>query len=122
MRLKLPERRRFIRIEVPMRIKIEGDGWLEEATTRNISPIGMRFETAREFKKSEILNLVMYLPSSGDNSIRVKGKIVWQRKTSLEDNAPYDVGLEITHIEDEGKNVLLKYLCDLLYDSSYHSD
>ena len=118
----MPERRRFIRIEVPMRIKIEGDGWLEETTTKNISPIGMRFETGRVFKKSEVLDMVMYLPSSGDNSIRVKGKVVWQEKTSLEDNSPYDVGLEITHIADESKNVLLKYLCDLLYGSSYHPD
>ncbi len=122
MRLKLPERRRFIRIEAPMRIKIEGDGWVEEATTKNISPISMRFETVRKFNKSEILDMVMNLPLSGDKPIRVKGQVVWQEKTSLEDKSPYDVGLEITHIEDESKNVLLKYLCDLLYDSSYHSD
>ena len=122
MRLKLPERRRFIRIEAPMRIKIEGDGWVEEATTKNISPISMRFETVRKFNKSEILDMVMNLPLSGDKPIRVKGQVVWQEKTSLEDKSPYDVGLEITHIEDESKNVLLKYLCDLLYDSSYYSD
>ena len=105
-----------------MRIKIVGDGWVVEATTKNVSPVGMRFETIREFKKDEVLDLVMTLPTSGDSSIRVKGKVIWQEKTSLEDNSPYDVGLEITQIEDESKNVLLKYLCDLLYDSSYHSD
>ncbi len=88
MRLKLPERRRFIRIEVPMRIKIEGDGWVVEATTKNISPIGMRFETVRKFNKSEILDMVMNLPLSGDNPIRVKGKVVWQEKHRLKTILP----------------------------------
>jgi len=121
MRLKLPERRRFIRIEVPLRINVRGNGWSEEATTKNISPIGMRFEISREFEKSVLLDMSMFLPVPESSPISVKARVIWQSKTSLEDNAPYDVGVEIVEIEESSKNVLLKYLCDLLYDSSYHS-
>ena len=122
MRLKLPERRRFIRIEVPLRMTIKGEKWTEETKTKNISPIGMRFETHREFEKSEILELTVYLPSSENALINVRARVIWQSKTSLEDNAPYDVGIEIIEIEESSRNALLKYLCDLLYDSSYHSE
>jgi len=120
MALKLHERRRYIRIEVPLKVKITGEGWTEEVATKNISPIGMRFETGRRFRQMDVLGLEVYLPAD-DISIDLKGKVIWQEKTSLEDNALYDVGIEIIEIKEEHKNALLKYLCDLLYDSSYHS-
>ena len=108
MSLKLPERRRFIRIEVPLRIKIKGDGWVDEATTKNISPIGMRFETMREFKESAVFGMDMSLPVPESASISIRGRVIWQSKTSREDNAPYDVGVEIDEIEESSRNVLLK--------------
>ena len=118
MKLKLPERRRFIRIDTPLRVKIHAEGNVNEVVTKNISPIGMRFEIGKEIKNSDDLDLSLYIPTS-ESPIRLKGRIVWQRKTSLEDNSPYDVGLEIIEIEDKNKNLFLKYLCDLLYKSTF---
>ena len=118
MRLQLPERRRFIRIDTPLRLKIKSGDRVDETLTKNVSPVGVRFEIGKKLEGLEKLNLSLYLPSS-DDPIQLGGKVIWQEKTSLEDNAPYDVGVEILEIEDKKKNVLLKYLCDLLYKSKY---
>lgn len=118
MKLKLPERRRFIRIEIPLKVKIKTDGRVDEVITKNISPIGMRFEIAKELKKTDKIDLSLEIPST-DILVKLKARVVWQNKISLEDKSPYDVGVEITEIEDKNKNVFLKYLCDLLYDSTF---
>ncbi|MBD3425944.1 MAG: hypothetical protein GF409_01780 [Candidatus Omnitrophica bacterium] len=118
MKLKLPERRRFIRVEIPLKVIVNTDGRKEEVVTKNVSPVGLRFTVDKQFEKDEDLKMSLYLPTS-EEPIGLVGKVIWQTKTSLEDNAPYDVGIEITQIKDENKNVFLKYLCDLLYSSTY---
>ena len=118
MKLKLPERRRFIRIEIPLKVSIKAGGRVDEVVTKNISPIGMRFEISNELKNTEMLEMSLSIPTS-DMPVRLKGRVVWQNKTTLEDSAPFDVGIEIMEIEDKNKNVFLKYLCDLLYDSTF---
>jgi c-di-GMP-binding flagellar brake protein YcgR len=118
MKLKLPERRRFIRIEIPLKVTIMTEGRVDEVVTKNISPIGMRFEIAKELSKTEKLDMTLSIPSS-EGPAKLTGRVVWQNKTSLEDNAPYDVGVEIIEIEDTNKNLFLKYLCDLLYESTF---
>ncbi|HNX90921.1 MAG TPA: PilZ domain-containing protein [Candidatus Omnitrophota bacterium] len=119
MKPKLPDRRRVIRIEVPLKITVKGGEWIEEVVTKNISPIGLRFETSHKLDADEVLEMQVSLPVSSD-PIRIKGRVIWQSKMSLADNAPYDVGVELVDIEESRKNVLLKYLCDLLYGSAYY--
>lgn len=118
MKLKLPERRRFLRIDVPLKVKLISGDRIDEVVTKNVSPVGMRFELGRELNESNQLTLSLYLPSS-ERPIHMSGKVIWQTKTSLEDNAPYDIGVEIVEVEDKDKNTFLKYLCDLLYSSTY---
>lgn len=118
MKLKLPERRRFVRIETPLGIELQSAGRVAKVTTKNISPVGFRFEIDGKLDESEPLKIALTIPSHSE-PIQLEGKIVWQAKTSLEDKAPYDVGVDILKIEDKNKNVFLKYLCDLLYDSVY---
>ena len=118
MKQKLPERRRFIRVDVPLKVTVRYNDRDLEGVTRNVSPIGLRFEIGGELKVPDKLDLSLYLPSIKD-PIKLKGIVVWQKKTSLEDKAPYDVGVEIVEIEDACKNIFLKYLCDLLYDATY---
>jgi len=116
--MKLPERRRFVRIEVPLQVLVKVGDFAEEVVTKNVSPVGLRFEISRSLKESGEVALALCLPTT-DEPIRLTGRVVWQNKTSLEDNAPYDVGIEVVDIEDGDKNIYLKYLCDLLYDSTY---
>jgi hypothetical protein len=118
MKLNLPERRRFIRIEIPLKVSIKTDGRVEEVVTKNISPTGLRFEVARELSKTDKLDLSLTIPTT-ESPVRLKARVVWQNKISLEDKSPFDVGVEIIEIEDKNKNFFLKYLCDLLYDSTF---
>ncbi len=115
---RLPERRRFVRTEVPLKVIIKAETGDEPAKTTNISPIGLRLEAPHKIADSKTLDLLLYLPEN-DVPIQLNGKIVWQSKVSLEDKAPYDVGVEILVIEEKKKNIFLKYLCDLLYQSVY---
>ena len=118
MKDNLLERRRFIRIETPLRIFVDSGNIKFEAITKNVSPVGLRCETKHELKKDARLEILMHLPSC-DNPIKLKGNVIWQNKVTLEDNAPYDVGIEIIEIEEKDKNPFLKYLCDSLYGSDY---
>jgi hypothetical protein len=118
MKMKLPERRRFVRVESPLKIVVKCGDRIEELVTKNISPVGFRFEIATELDESEKLEIALSLPSA-KAPIQLEAQVVWQSKISLEDKAPYDVGVDITSIEDKSKNIFLKYLCDLLYGSIY---
>ncbi|MBD3379269.1 MAG: hypothetical protein GF408_02285 [Candidatus Omnitrophica bacterium] len=118
MKLKLPERRRFLRIDIPLKIRLISGDRVDETTTKNISPVGLRFELDRELNESKPLSISLYLPSS-ERPVHLNARVIWQTRTSLEDKAPYDIGAEITEIDDKDKNPFLKYLCDLLYSSTY---
>jgi len=117
MKQKLPERRRFIRVETPLKLVISCDGAKDEVVVKNISPVGLLFELSKKIKVDD-LKLSLTLPSVKD-PISIDGKIIWQTKQSLEDEAAYDVGVEIVDVEDKSKNVFLQFLCDLLYSTDY---
>jgi len=118
MKVKSFERRRFVRIDVPLKLMVKIGKRREKGITKNISPVGLRFETSKKLEADEKAELVLYLPSMV-NPITFRARVVWQKKKSLEDKAPYDVGVEIVSIEDNDKNIFLKYLCDLFYNSTY---
>ena len=116
MKLKLAERRRYIRIEAPFKIKVACGDFSENVVAKNISPTGMRFETSEKMDEAKPVNLALSIPKTKE-SVSIKGKIAWQAKISLEDDAPFDNGIEIVEIADKDKNTFLKFLCDILYGS-----
>lgn len=116
MKKKSPERRRFVRIKTPLKVVIRCGDRTDESVTKDISPVGLSFETGRAFNTSESLSMSLGIPERQD-LVRFEGRVAWQTKTSLEDNAPYNVGVEITDVNDEDKTDFLKYLCDLMYQS-----
>lgn len=118
MKRKLPERRQFVRVEVPLKINIEDSGREWDASTRDVSPAGLGIESLQEIKEQTV-KLILYLPGEEETPVKLEGRIVWQERVSLEDNAPYRAGLEIEKIEEGKKNVFLKFLCDILYGSTY---
>lgn len=120
MKLAIPERRRYVRIEVPLKVVVKGSGWEEDLFSKNISPIGIRFQNTHPVKSGSIVNMTLVVPTRKD-PLKIKGKVMWQEKVSIEDNAPYDTGVEFIKIFEKDKNTLLKFLCDILYGSSYVS-
>jgi len=118
MKLKSFERRRFVRIDVPLQVTVKVGRHQEKGITKNVSPVGLRFETSKKLEENKSVKVTLHLPSAA-NPVTFSARIVWQDKKNLEDKAPYDVGVEIESIEDRDKNVFLKYLCDLFYNSTY---
>ena len=91
-------------------------GKIHNTSTKNISANGIRFETHDKALEAEsVIELKLTVPGAV-NPVHAKGRVIWKRKLSLEDRAPFDVGIEITGIEEDNKNTFLKFMCDLIYN------
>lgn len=110
------ERRKYLRVETPLKVRIiRKDKVVEETETKDISPLGLRFATKNEdININDEVELKIEI-ASVLNPIHAKAKVVWKKKLSTEDGAPLDIGCEFTKIEEDNKNTFLKYFCDLLY-------
>lgn len=115
---RLVERRKYIRLKTPIPIiyTIADTGNIYRSVTKDISAEGLRFEAnAKDLKESSNIEIKLEIYGA-NNPVHAKGKVVWKRRLSLEDGAPYDVGIELTEIEEDNKNTFLKFLCDLIYN------
>jgi len=120
MRDEATERRRSLRLEAPIEIcyTAPASGKIHKTKTKNISADGLRFEAHdKTLKQSDIIELKLVIPEAA-NPVHAAGKIMWKNKLSLEDNAPFDFGVEFTDVEEDNKNTFLKFFCDLIYDLS----
>jgi hypothetical protein len=115
---RLVEKRRYIRLKTPIPLTyiVPDSGNTCNSVTKDISADGLRFETTeKSLKEGSVIEFKLALPGA-NNPIHAKGRIVWKRRLSLEDNAPYDLGVEFVEIEEDNKNTFLKFLCDLIYN------
>lgn len=114
---KIVERRRYIRMGIPVGVSylVPGGNIVRNAIAKNISADGFRLETAdREVRESDILELKLTIPGAA-NPVHAKSRVVWKKRLSLQDGAPYDIGMEFIEIEEDNKNTFLKFFCDLIY-------
>ncbi len=113
---KPEERRKFTRytLGLPITYIVEGEDTLYRSNTQNISSLGVRFQSPKSLKEGASLEVKLVLPKA-PNPVHAQGKLVWVKKSSLEDNAPYDVGMEFMKIEEDNKNTFLRFMCDLAY-------
>jgi hypothetical protein len=109
------EKRKYIRLPSPVNIIFTTGlrGHAEEAVTKNISAEGLRFQISDNHLKDTNIDIILNIP--GGLPISAKGRVAWSKRISLEDNAPFDTGVEFTEIEERMKNPFLKFLCDLIY-------
>lgn len=119
MMKKIEEKRRFIRLEVPVELKyiIKGDPRRKEVMTKDVSCEGLRFICNDEIREGTALELNINIPNA-NNPVHINGKAVWVKKLSIEDGSPFEVGVEFMEIEEDNKNTFLKYLCDLIYNQT----
>ncbi|MDP2929026.1 MAG: PilZ domain-containing protein [Candidatus Omnitrophota bacterium] len=118
IRNRLVERRKYIRLKTPVSVTcvVTETGTVYKSVTKDMSAEGLRLESkARDIKEGSILELKLEICGAA-NPVHAKGKVVWKKQLSLEDNAPYDIGIELIKIEEDNKNTFLKFLCDLLYN------
>lgn len=115
---KLVERRRYIRLKTPIPVTytVSETGSVYNAVTKDISADGLRLESeAKDLNISSVIELKLEIYGA-HNPVHAKGKVVWKKKLTLEDDAPFDVGIELLEIEEDNKNTFLKFLCDLIYN------
>jgi c-di-GMP-binding flagellar brake protein YcgR len=115
---RLVERRKYVRLRAPLILTYTApdSGTVYTTVTKDISADGLRFETKDiTLKEGAIIELKLNLPGT-PNPVHAQGKIIWKRKLSLEDDAPFDAGIEFVSIEEDNKNTFLKFLCDLIYN------
>lgn len=115
---KFIERRRYIRLRAPINISytVPDENRIYNTATKDISADGLRFETLdKTLLEANILELKLNIPGA-PNPVHVRGKVIWKKKVSLEDRAPFHLGLEFIEIEEDNKNTFLKFLCDLIYN------
>jgi len=124
MRDRLVERRKYIRLKTPVSVTytVPNTGIVHSSVTKDMSVDGLRLVTkARDLEEGSVLELKLGLYGA-NNPVHAKGKVVWIKQLSLEDNAPFDVGIELTEIEEDNKNTFLKFLCDLIYNLPKESE
>ena len=124
IRDRLVERRKYIRLKTPVAVTytIPGTGVVNSSVTKDISADGLRLETgAKGVEEGSVLELKLELHGA-NNPVHAKGKVVWMKQLSLEDDAPYDIGVELIEIEEDNKNTFLKFLCNLIYNLPKESE
>ena len=110
------EKRRYLRLNTELTIEysLPNVDKICTATTKDISALGLRFETKDQLQEGENIEIKLKLPSA-QSAVHAQGRVAWLKKLSLEDTATNDVGVEFIKFEEDNKNTFLKYLCDLIY-------
>ena len=110
------ERRQYLRVQTPINIRVIGkEDAVKQAETKDISPLGLRFESKEDnLKINDVVELKIEIPNAL-SPVHAKAKVVWKKSLSTQDGAPLDIGCEFTNIEEDNKNTFLRYFCDLLY-------
>jgi len=110
------ERRKYIRVGAPLAVRaIVGENSVLDLQTTDISPLGLRFVTGEsDINMNDDIELKIEIPGAL-SPVHAKAKVIWKKKLSTENGAPYNIGCEFTKVEEDNKNTFLKYFCDLLY-------
>lgn len=95
------EKRKHMRVNANLKLNVRAVGMLEfsEAKMNNISEGGLMFTTGQELPVGKEIELEVMLPTTL-RIIRLKGRVVWNRKTESLEETNYDAGISITEIND----------------------
>ncbi len=111
----IEERRKYIRLDTGMEFtyRIRGTkGEMKKATTKNISPGGIRSLLELEIKKGDWLELNISLPNISSGPISATGKVIW---TADEKGDRVESGIKFEEIDPVMKNKFLEYICELMF-------
>lgn len=110
----IKERRKFIRldngIEFDYKVR-DSESRQMRSSTKNISPGGIRALIDKDIKKSEFLELNIYIPEL-KKPINCIGKVIW---TADEKAGKIDAGIKFEEIDPDVKNRFLEYICQLMF-------
>jgi len=112
----MKERRAYDRVETPLHIKVIGkENVVYAAVTKDISPIGLRFESKeKSIDIDDEVELTIEL-SKTLSPVHVKARVAWKRRLPTEKGSPFDIGCRFIKIEEDNKNTFLEFFCNLRY-------
>jgi len=95
------ERRKHMRVNATLKLNVRAVGTLEfyEAATANISEGGLMFTTSQELPVGKEIELELMLPTTL-RIVRLRGRVVWNRKTESLQETTYDAGISITQVNE----------------------
>lgn len=109
------ERRRYVRVSLPLEIYVSGSKSNLPAKTINVSAGGLRLLLTHKFNLGHILNLDIY--GVKKEPLICRGKVLWmveQKKSPPNDPFRYDTGIEFYKMEKENFQAMEKIVADTL--------
>jgi len=116
------ERRRFVRFKLDEEVFVTEQKEPSKklnARVKDISAMGLSFESDREFEKGDVL-VVEFSVFSEDEPIQLRVEVVWSNE--LKEGGKFRTGLKILGIEEGSENKFLLYYCNRLMEEYYRRD
>ena len=110
------EKRRFVRVDVPIRVQYRGEGkklGKGEAISKNIGGMGICVHVSRRFLAGSLLNLTLRIPGTFED-INAEAKVIWIGKSAKDGGFPtgYEAGLRFTSISKIAKASIINFICE----------
>ncbi len=105
------ERRRFVRINLPLKIYLSGSDYGLTTKTENISAGGLRVMINHKFSSGSMVDLKIY--ATEEKLISCQGKVLWsfsRRKPQSKDLFYYDTGIEFAKIRKNDLELIKKII------------
>ncbi|MCF7878271.1 MAG: PilZ domain-containing protein [Candidatus Omnitrophica bacterium] len=105
------ERRKFVRISLPLQIYLSNSPYAVSTKTENISAGGLRIITNHKFNSGSTVNLKVYAIKK--KPIICQGKILWvfsRKKPQSKDLFYYDTGIEFSKIRKNDLDLIKKII------------
>lgn len=115
MRGNMVEKRRYVRVDVPIRVwyrlpgKKAGKG---EALSKNIGGMGICIHVSRTFDVGGLLKLTLGIPGASE-PIETEARVIWVDKTEKGDEGfrtDYEAGLKFTSLSQVAKATIVNFV------------
>lgn len=111
------EKRRFVRVDVPIRIRYQIEGKKDsraEGISKNIGGMGICVHLSRELSIGSLLKLTLAIPGVPE-PVETKARVVWIDKAEsvLSDfRGDFEAGLRFTSISRVGRAAIVNFICE----------
>lgn len=113
----MTEKRRFVRVDVPIRIRYQIEGKKNsraEGISKNIGGMGICVHLSHELSIGSLLKLTLAIPGVPE-PVETKARVVWIDKAEsvLSDfRGDFEAGLKFTSISRVGRAAIVNFICE----------
>ena len=117
MRGNMVEKRRYVRVDVPIRVgyRLPGKKVSKgEALSKNIGRMGICIHLSRTFAVGSLLKLTLGIPGASE-PLETEARVVWVDKTEKGDEGfrtDYEAGLTFTSLSNVARASIINFICE----------